>query len=126
MNKTALIIITLGLAFALGFIFLGGSDTQSSVQNVEIKNGVQYVTIDAKGGYSPRKTTAKAGVPTKLIVNTKDTYDCSAALVIKSLNYQKILPQNGETEIDLGVKKAGETLQGLCSMGMYNFKIKFE
>ena len=93
--------------------------------NVEIRNGVQYITIDAKGGYFPRKTTAKADMPTKLIMNTKDTYDCSAALVIQSLNYQKILPQNGETIIDLGIGKVGETLQGLCSMGMYSFQIKY-
>ncbi|OGI63433.1 hypothetical protein A2818_00710 [Candidatus Nomurabacteria bacterium RIFCSPHIGHO2_01_FULL_40_12] len=125
MNKNALIIITLGLVLVLGFIFLEGSNTQPSVPNVEIRNGVQYITIDAKGGYFPRKTTAKADMPTKLIMNTKDTYDCSAALVIQSLNYQKILPQNGETIIDLGIGKVGETLQGLCSMGMYSFQIKY-
>ena len=124
MNKIALIIITLGLVFVLGFIFFGGSNT-TSVQNVEIKDGVQYVSIDAKGGYFPRVSKAKAGVPTKLIMKTAGTFDCSAALVIQSLNYQKILPQDGETEIDIGIKKIGENLQGLCSMGMYNFVIEF-
>ena len=124
MNKIALIIITLGLVFVLGFIFFGGSNT-TSVQNVEIKDGVQYVSIDAKGGYFPRVSKAKAGVPTKLIMKTTGTFDCSAALVIQSLNYQKILPQDGETEIDIGIKKIWENLHGLCSMGMYNFVIEF-
>jgi len=124
MNKTALIIITLGLVVVIGIIFYGGSNLL--VQNVEIKNGIQYITINAKGGYSPRESTAKAGIPTKLIMKTSSTYDCSVALVIRSVGFQKMLPQNGETEIDLGIPKAGEPLQGICGMGMYSFKIDFE
>lgn len=131
MNKTVSIIITLGLVVALGVVFMGGSksnsntNTTEAVQNSEIKNGVQYITINAKSGYSPKISTAKAGIPTKLIVKTDGTYDCSASLAIHSINYQKILPQTGETEIDIGTKNAGETLQGVCGMGMYNFVINF-
>ena len=132
MNKTASIIITLGLIVGLGIIFMGGSqpkdntnsDTQL-VQNVQIKDGVQYVTINAKGGYSPQSSIAKAGVPTKLIVKTSGTYDCSLSLMIRSLGYQKILAQTGEEVIDIGIPKAGEPLRGVCSMGMYNFQINF-
>ena len=124
MNKTALIIVTLGLVVAIGFIFYGGSGS-TSAQNVEIKNGVQYITITAKGGYFPNISTAKGDTPTKLIVETNGTYDCSASLVIKSINYQKILPRSGETEIDLGIPKTGESFQGVCGMGMYNFEVKF-
>ncbi len=120
--KTVYIIITLALLVGLGIIF---SNSTSTEQNVEIKNGVQYITIKAKGGYFPKISTAQAGIPTRLIVKTEDTFDCSASLVIKSLNYQKILPQNSETEIDAGIPKVGEKLQGLCSMGMYSFLINF-
>ena len=133
MNKTASIIVTLALVVGLGIVFLGGSksnDNGTSVstqatQNVEIRNGVQYVTIDAKAGYSPKVSTAKAGIPTKLIVKTNGTYDCSASLVIRSLGYQKILPQTGEDTIDIGTPTAGQPLQGVCGMGMYNFLINF-
>jgi len=123
MNKTVSIIITLGLVVALGFIFMGGD--KKSAQSVEIKDGVQYITIDAKGGYSPSVTTAKSGIPTKLIVKTNGTYDCSASLIIRSIGFQKILPQTGETEIDIGTPKMGEPLQGVCGMGMYSFQINF-
>ena len=123
MNKTVSIILALGLVVAIGIIFIGGGD--SGKNNVEIKDGVQYIKIDAKGGYSPRVSIAKAGIPTKLIVNTNGTYDCSAALAIHSINYQKVLPQTGETEIDIGTPKAGEPLRGVCGMGMYNFQINF-
>ena len=131
MNKIALSIITVALVIGLGIIFLGGSqnDTESAStqagQNIEIKDGVQYITIDAKGGYSPRASSAQADVPTKLIVRTNGTYDCSSALVIRSIGYQKILPQTGEEIIDVGIPKAGTPLQGTCSMGMYNFVVNF-
>ena len=122
MNKLTLIIITLGLVVALGIIFTGGT---KSVQSVEIKDGVQYITIDAKGGYSPEVTEAKAGLPTKLIMKTNGTFDCSASLAINSIGFQKILPQNGETEIDIGTPKVGEPLRGVCGMGMYSFVINY-
>lgn len=128
MNKTVSIIITLSLIVAVGIIFVGGSKTKNSgeiVQNSEIRDGIQYITIDAKGGYSPKLSTAKAGIPTKLIVKTNGTYDCSASLVIRDVGFHKILPQTGETEIDIGTKNIGETLQGLCSMGMYSFAVNF-
>lgn len=128
MNKTASIIITVGIVASIGIIFLGqsnkNSDSAQSVQNVEIRDGIQYVTISARGGYSPRVSRAQANIPTKLVVKTNGTYDCSAALVIKSIGYQKILPQTGEEVIDLGTPQVG-SLKGLCSMGMYNFSINF-
>ena len=130
MNKTSLIIITIGIVFA-GLIFLGGSSPKDNFNvsdiehNVEIKDGVQYVTILAQGGYSPQVSSAAAGIPTKLVVKTNGTYDCSSSLVIRSIGFQKILPQNGETEIDIGLPKAGEPLRGVCGMGMYSFLVNF-
>lgn len=102
-----------------------GSQVASASTNISEKDKIQYISIEAKGGYSPRETSAKSGVPTKLIVMTNNTYDCSSALVIRSVGFQSMLPQTGETEIDLGTHAAGETIQGLCSMGMYSFQIKF-
>ncbi len=130
MNKTALIIITIGAIIAIGFIFMSGGKNKNNgnipVQNSVIKDSIQYITIDAKGGYTPVLSTAKAGIPTKLIVKTAGTFDCSAALAIHSINYQKILPQTGDETIDIGVPKAGVPLEGVCGMGMYSFKINFE
>ena len=129
MNKTAYIIITLAFVIGIGIVFPGGSknntDGGGSPQNVEIKDGIQYIAVNAKGGYSPKVSTAKAGIPTKLIVKTDGTYDCSASLVIRSVGFQKILAQTGEEVIDLGTSKVGQSLQGICSMGMYNFSINF-
>lgn len=134
-NKTPIIIIIAGLVLGLGIIFLGGAKgnnvktnnvTQGSTQNIEMKDGVQYITVNAKGGYSPRITTAKAGIPTKLIMKTNGTYDCSAALSIRSVGFQKILAKTGEETIDLGTPVAGVPTRGVCGMGMYSFVINFE
>ena len=138
MNKTALSIIILGLLIGVGIVIYDRSknnDTSivstnkiqsTEIPNSEIKDGIQYITIDAKGGYSPRISSGKAGIPTKLIVKTNGTYDCSASLSIKSVGFQKILPKTGEEVIDLGIPKAGVPLRGVCGMGMYSFLVNFE
>ncbi|OGI71943.1 hypothetical protein A3J61_01765 [Candidatus Nomurabacteria bacterium RIFCSPHIGHO2_02_FULL_38_15] len=130
MNKnSSVIILIIVLIVGLSVVLLVSSKSKNKlnepVQNVEVRDGVQYVTINAKGGYSPQVSNARAGIPTKLIVKTNGTFDCSSALVIRQLNFQKILSQTGEEIIDLGIPKAGEPLQGLCSMGMYSFLINF-
>lgn len=133
MNRKTSIIITTALVIGLGVIFAGDSKSEDSantaitgtVQNSEIKDGIQYITVRAKGGYLPRVSTAKAGIPTKLIVKTENTYDCSASLIVRSLGFQKILSRTGEEVIDIGTPRAGESLRGICSMGMYNFLINF-
>ena len=130
MNKTVSIIIALVLVVSIGIIFFalsGKNPDASSVsgKNIEMRDGVQYITINARGGYTPRNSTAESGIPTKLVVKTNGTYDCSLALVIRSIGYQKMLSQTGEEIIDLGVPQPNSTIQGTCSMGMYNFKLSF-
>lgn len=93
--------------------------------NVTESNGTQIIELKAKGGYTPRVTLAKAGIPTILRVNTSGTFDCSSAIRIPSLGVSKNLPQSGVTDIDLGTQKVG-TLPGSCGMGMYPFEIRFE
>ncbi len=129
MQKNTIISIFISLAIIGGTLYfisdksasLGGEVSQS--QNIEIRDGIQYITITAKGGYSPRVTEIKGGLPTKLIVKTDGTYDCSASLVVRSVGFQKILQPTGEEIIDLGIPKTGDKVQGVCGMGMYNFHI---
>lgn len=131
MQKSTIISIVISVALIGGTLYFisdrpastGGEVAQS--QNIEVRDGVQYVTISAKGGYSPRATEIKGGLPTKLVVKTDGTYDCSASLVVRSVGFQKILQPTGEEIIDLGTPKSGEKIQGVCSMGMYNFVINF-
>ncbi len=94
-------------------------------ENVSLVDGKQIIEIDAKGGYSPEISLAKAGVPTILKINTRGTFDCSSALTIPSIGYSSNLPPSGTTEIEIPAQEVGSTLQGLCGMGMFNFQIKF-
>lgn len=98
---------------------------QVASQNIEIKDGIQYITIEAGGGYTPKRSTAKAGIPTKFVVRTNGTYDCSSSLSIRYLNYQSVLPASGDTIIDAGIPTSGEKVTGVCSMGMYSFAVNF-
>lgn len=131
MQKNTIISIIISIAIIGGTLYFVSerpvSTENSEVaqsQNVEIRDGVQYVTVSAQGGYSPRMSSIQANLPTKLIVKTNGTYDCSASLVIRSAGFQKILQPTGEEVIDLGTPKSGEKIQGVCGMGMYNFQIK--
>lgn len=100
--------------------------SEASPSNVSVVDGKQIIAITAKGGYSPKTTTAKADMPTAIVVKTQGTFDCSSALTIPSIGFQKNLPPTGDTMIDIPTQKKGATIQGVCSMGMYNFSIKFE
>jgi len=126
MKKTAISILVAVILIG-GTIFLtrGNNNLNNNINNVSIVDGKQIITINAKGGYAPQITTAKADMPTIIKMDTRGTFDCSSALVIPSLNYRKSLPPSGETLIDVPPQKAGTKLQGLCAMGMYNFSINF-
>jgi plastocyanin domain-containing protein len=95
------------------------------VDNVRIENGQQIIELNAKGGYQPRKSVAKAGLPTVIRFKTNGTFDCSASVRIPSLNISKFLPQNGSTDIDIGTPVAG-LFRGSCGMGMYPFEVDFQ
>lgn len=125
--KPTIITIIFAVVLIGGAILLSGDDSTGGTggNNVSVVNGVQIIDVSAKGGYSPRSTTAKAGIPTVLKVKTSGTFDCSSAFRIPSLDIAKNLPPSGTTEIDLGTPKAG-ILQGNCGMGMYPFEINFQ
>lgn len=145
--KTNIIVIVIAVILAGGFLTFmatrGGQqgvrgvstteNKQSSSQtksistesNVSVVDGKQIVEIQVKGGYRPRKSVAKAGLPTILRFVTNGTFDCSSSIVIPSLKLSKNLPNTGNTDIEIGTPDAS-ILQGTCSMGMYNFEVDFE
>lgn len=126
--------ITLSLLaiLLLGGIYLSVQESSyqneasgESANNVTTEDGKQIVAITARGGYSPKISSAKAGIPTIIRMKTRGAFDCSSSVVIPSIGYQGFLPTSGETNIDVPAQKAGTTLQGMCGMGMYRFQIQF-
>lgn len=101
------------------------AESETSVNNVSMVDGKQVIEIAAKVGYTPRKSVAKANVPTVIKVKTNDTYDCSIAVRIPSLKLSKNMAATDEVVWDVGPQPEGK-LVGNCSMGMYFFEIDFQ
>jgi plastocyanin domain-containing protein len=135
-NTTTIISIIAVVLIIIGAIYFSSSskpkvnntginnNKNETVSNVSIVDGVQVIEIQAKGGYTPRKSVAKAGIPTIIRFKTSGTFDCSSSLRIPSMNIFNNLPQSGNTDVDLGTQKVG-VLNGSCGMGMYPFEIDF-
>ncbi len=125
--KATIISIVIALVIITGAVFLTGKSSPADAvnfNNVSIIDGKQIIEIRARGGYQPRKSLAKAGIPTILRFNTSGTFDCSSSVRIPSLNISKLLPQTGSTDIDIGTQTVA-TLKGTCGMGMYPFEVEF-
>lgn len=125
---------TIIISILVAVVLIGGalvstrkSDTipVANANNVTVVDGKQIIEINAKGGYQPRNSIAKAGIPTIIRFNTQGTFDCSSAVRIPSMDISKSLPPTGVTDIDIGIQQVA-TLQGTCGMGMYPFEVEFK
>jgi len=107
------------------------TEPTESTSQTTLPQAQQIIEVIAKtGGYSPRKIEAKAGVPTTLVMISEGAYGCERAFNIfdpntKTVLASQTLPENGQTEFDLGILAEGSQLVGVCSMGMYYFQILF-
>jgi plastocyanin domain-containing protein len=130
MNSTAISILATAVIIGGAIVFSSHSSSSQAVDvaenanNVSIVDGKQIVEVSVKAGYHPKKSIAKAGVPTILRFNTNGTYDCSSSVRIPSMGIIKRLPASGATDVDLGSPKVA-TLSGVCGMGMYSFDVEF-
>lgn len=87
------------------------------------KDGIQTAVITVTPGqFSPNNVLVTAGVPTKLVFRAENAGGCIRAVVFPSLGSQTILPENGDSVIDLGTPEAG-TINYSCGMGMYTGRI---
>ena len=130
MKEFLIAVVIAGVLIGGALVFVYGGNDGNSMQavpanNVSIVDGKQIIEISARGGYQPRKSLAKAGIPTVIRFKTSGTFDCSSSVRIASLNILKSLPQTGSTDIDIGTQKVA-TIKGSCGMGMYPFEIDFQ
>lgn len=98
------------------FVLTGAPTSNNFLQ---LNGNVQEVTIKVDSfGYKSDTKTLKVGVPVKLKVITNNEYGCGRSFVVPSLNYSKVLPVTGVTEITF-TPDSTEVLTYTCSMGMY-------
>ncbi|MDP1706311.1 MAG: hypothetical protein Q8L36_00635 [bacterium] len=136
MKKNLILSLIVGILIIVGAIWWAGrvkGNSSEVIEKVSPDSGQtklvgdrQEIEILARGGYWPRRITARAGVPLVLKIKTDGGFDCSRSLVIPDLNYRKLLAPIGEEEILLSADQARGSLRGLCSMGMYSFLIDFQ
>lgn len=123
------IAIAILLGISLIWILTPNTDktgvTPNNSVTVREENGIQYIHILAKAGYTPGQAQAKANMPTVLEVETKGTYDCSSTINIPQIGYRNSLSPTGTTKIEIPKDKTSEPLEILCGMGMYRATVNF-
>lgn len=107
----------------------GGASPEAEAEagtpvRTDAASGRQIVTLTVTDFYVPTQFTAKAGVPTTLVLHGKDSGGCARAFTIPELGVREIVKRDGDTEIDLGTRKPG-TLRFSCAMGMQTGAIEF-
>jgi sulfite exporter TauE/SafE len=144
-SATGLIVLAMGLYTLNGGLELSGSPLAASRLAETLDIGPTPVTIRAApddapplsttaagtqqvivtavpGAYRPGNIRIESGIPTRLIVRSRDAEGCVRAFVIPSRNLQRILPVNGDTVVELGTLKPGR-LNYSCGMGMYTGRL---
>ncbi|MEU9125661.1 cupredoxin domain-containing protein [Streptomyces sp. NPDC048506] len=104
-----------------------GGGGSASAPGAPVRNdasGKQIVTVTVTDFYAPAQITAKAGVPTTLVLHGQGANGCARAFTIPELGVREIVKQDGDTKIDLGKRKPG-TLRFSCAMGMKTGAINF-
>jgi len=100
---------------------LGLTAGPADASTVTVTGGRQEAVITARpGSYSPGNIALTAGVPTTLVMHTDNNDGCTRTLIISGKQY--VLPETGDTRIDLGVLQPG-TLHYRCGMGMYSGRL---
>ncbi|MDD9375669.1 sulfite exporter TauE/SafE family protein [Streptomyces sp. ZAF1911] len=102
----------------------GASPEAGTPVRTDAASGRQIVTLTVTDFYVPTQFTAKAGVPTTLVLHGQDSGGCARAFTIPELGVREIVKRDGDTEIDLGTRKPG-TLRFSCAMGMQTGAIEF-
>lgn len=117
------LLFMIGISYFLNFLSLKGVSlattiSESSVQNVREKNGVQeaYMSVDASG-YSPNVFTIKQGIPVKWIVDGQNVFGCQGFIQAPKLGIRKSL-ELGENIFQFTPQEKGQ-ITFSCSMGMY-------
>lgn len=137
MRLVAVVILILGLVSVdSGMTLLGmpsvGSRLQALVQPTQVTQSAptgkpaELILHAENDGYIPHTLHAKAKSQIKLSVITKETYSCALSFVIPAINFEKLLPSNGVTVIDIPPQEQGTVMPFTCSMGMYTGEIIFD
>ena len=110
-------------------VLLPAESTSPSVLDSSSTNSDSATTLILKAqnnGYRPQILHATAGVPVLLNVVTQNTFSCSRAFLIPTLDVGVVLPETGSVPINIPAQQKGSVMSFTCSMGMYTGQIVFD
>jgi P-type Cu+ transporter len=101
------------VAVGLGWWFFGPKPTAEAA----VGGGVQEVRVTVRGGYTPNRIRARAGVPLRLVFNRQEAGDCTSKVVFPDFGVSAELPAFGEATLELTPAEPGE-YGFACGMNM--------
>ena len=115
MTFTDLIVVLAAvvLTAALWRFFFGAKRGRQA----ELHGGTQEVTVVVRGGYSPDRIEAIAGVPLRLVFDRQESGDCTSRVVFSDFGINRSLPPFTTTTVELVADQPGE-YGFACGMNM--------
>ncbi len=107
------VIAAVGLTTVLWWFFFGARRGQRA----ELRGGAQEVTVVVRGGYSPDRIEAVAGVPLRLVFDRQEGGDCTSRVVFSDFGINRALPAFATTTVELAPDRPGE-FGFACGMNM--------
>jgi len=100
-------------AAGLGWWFFGPKPMAEAAE----AGGTQEVRVVVRGGYSPSRILAHAGVPLRLVFDRQESGDCTSRVVFPDFGVSADLPAFAETSVELRPESPGE-FGFACGMNM--------
>ncbi len=115
MNMGDVVVVATDVAVAggLGWWFFGPKRTTEAA----VGDGIQEVRVTVRGGYSPNRIRAQAGLPLRLVFDRQESGDCTSRVVFPDFGASAELPAFGEASLELTPKVPGE-YGFACGMNM--------
>ena len=115
MSATEFLVVGADLVVAagLGWWFFGPKPTAEAAET----DGVAEVRVTVRGGYSPNRIRARAGVPLRLVFDRQESGDCTSRVVFPDFGVSADLPAFGQASVELTPTAAGE-YGFACGMNM--------
>lgn len=91
---------------------------KKKVQQAQVRDGFQEVTITVDGGYQPDYVVVQAGQPVRLNFFRKDANSCLEEVLLPDFGLSTVLPINETKRVEFTPQRSGE-FQFTCGMRMF-------
>ena len=124
MSATALLVTLIGVGAILWvnyYFFLAARPAAVALLNA----GLQRITVEVHGGYSPAVIRVRAGRPVQLDFHRTDSGSCTEEVVIGDFGIRAFLPPGKTTPVQFRPEAPG-VYEFACGMGMVRGKLIVE